>query len=127
MWWQPADVQVSWTTLGIAAGLAVLGEVLEFVLEASGSRHTGRDIGHCWQPRRRDRRHGTLGAAVGTLIEVCLGSFIGSLLGDLWTGRLLFPSVEAGWEVAVGRFGGTVSKLAIGGIIVVILELAAFS
>jgi hypothetical protein len=34
--------------------------------------------------------------------------------------------VEAGWGTAVGRVWGTVSKLAIGGIIVVILTLAAF-
>jgi uncharacterized protein len=63
---------------------------------------------------------------VGTLIGACLGAFIGSPLGDLWTGRPLFPSFEAGWGAAVGRFWGTVSKLAIGGIIVVILAVATF-
>jgi hypothetical protein len=34
---------------------------------------------------------------VGTLIGASLGAFIGSLLGDLWAGRPLLPSVEAGW------------------------------
>jgi uncharacterized protein len=62
---------------------------------------------------------------VGTLIGACLGAFTGSLIGDLWAGRPLFPSVEAGWGAAVGRFWGTVSKLAVGGIIVVVLALAA--
>jgi hypothetical protein len=36
-WWQPGYVRVSWTVVGVAAGLAVLGEVLEFVLGAAGS------------------------------------------------------------------------------------------
>jgi uncharacterized protein len=63
---------------------------------------------------------------VGTLIGACLGPFIGSLLGDLWAGRSLFPSFEAGWGAAVGRFWGTVSELTIDGIIVVILAMATF-
>jgi uncharacterized protein len=63
---------------------------------------------------------------VGTLIGACLGAFAGSLLGDLCAGRLLVSSFAAGWGAAVGRFWGTVSKLAIGGIIVVVLAIAAF-
>jgi uncharacterized protein len=63
---------------------------------------------------------------VGTLIGACLGAFMGSLIGDLWAGRPLFPGFEAGWGGAVGRFWGTVAKLAIGGIIVVVLALTAF-
>jgi uncharacterized protein len=40
-WWQPGQFMYSWTVLFVAAGLAVLGEVLEFVLGAAGSRHAG--------------------------------------------------------------------------------------
>jgi uncharacterized protein YqgC (DUF456 family) len=74
---------------------------------------------------------GILGTAlpvpiVGTLIGACLGAFTGSLLGDLWAGRPWFSSFEAGWGAAVGRFWGTATKLAIGGIMVVILAVAAF-
>ena len=63
---------------------------------------------------------------VGTLIGACLGAFTGSLIGDLWAGRPLFPSFEAGWGAAVGRFWGTITKLVVGAVIVVILTLAAF-
>lgn len=63
---------------------------------------------------------------VGTLMGACLGAFIGSLIGDLWAGRPLFPGFEAGWGATIGRFWGTVSKLAIGGTIVIILALAVF-
>ena len=58
---------------------------------------------------------------VRTLIGACLGAFAGPLLGDLWAGRPLFPSFGAGWGAAVGRFWGTITKLAV----VVILTLAA--
>jgi uncharacterized protein len=130
-WWQPGYVQVGWTTLGVAAGLAVLGEVLEFVLGAAGARRAGGSIRAAAMAIVGSLIGGILGTAlpvpmVGTLIGACLGAFVGSLIGDLWTGRPLFPSVEAGWGAAVGRFWGTVCKLAIGAIIVVVLTLAAF-
>lgn len=130
-WWQPGYVQVSWTVLGMAAGLAVLGEVLEFVLGAAGSRHAGGSTRAAALAIVGSLIGGILGTAlpvpiVGTLIGACLGAFIGSLIGDLWAGRPLFPSFEAGWGAAVGRFWGTMSKLAVGAIIVVILALAAF-
>jgi uncharacterized protein len=130
-WWQPDYVVVSWTLLGVAAGLAVLGEVLEFVLGAAGSRRAGGSTRAAALAIVGSLVGGILGTAlpvpiVGTVIGACLGAFAGSLLGDLWAGRPLFPSFAAGWGAAVGRFWGTVSKLAIGGIIVVILALAAF-
>jgi uncharacterized protein YqgC (DUF456 family) len=130
-WWQPGYVLVSWTVLGVAAGLAVLGEALEFVLGAAGSRHAGGSKRAAALAIIGSLVGGIAGTAlpvpiVGTLIGACLGAFAGSLIGDLWAGRPLFPSFEAGWGAAVGRFWGTVSKLVIGGIIVVVLALAAF-
>jgi uncharacterized protein len=130
-WWQPDYFQVSWTTLGVAAGLAVLGEVLEFVLGAAGSRRAGGSTRAAALAILGSLIGGIMGTAlpvpiVGTLIGACLGAFTGSLIGDLWAGRPPFPSFEAGWGAAMGRFWGTVSKLAIGGIIVVILAMAAF-
>jgi uncharacterized protein YqgC (DUF456 family) len=130
-WWQPGYVLVSWTVLGVAAGLAVLGEVLEFVLGAAGSRRAGGSTRAAALAIVGSLVGGIVGTAlpvpiVGTLIGACLGAFMGSLIGDLWAGRPLFPSFEAGWGAAVGRFWGTVLKLAIGGIIVIILAIAAF-
>jgi uncharacterized protein YqgC (DUF456 family) len=130
-WWQPGYVLVSWTVLGVAAGLAALGEVVEFVLGAAGSRRAGGFTRAAALAIVGILIGGILGAAlpapiVSTLIGACLGASIGSPLRDLWAGRPLFRSFEAGWGAAVGRFWGTVSKLAIGGITVVILVVAAF-
>jgi uncharacterized protein len=121
----------SWTVLFVAAGLAMLGEVLEFVLGAAGSRHAGGSKRAAALAIIGSLIGGIAGTALpvpllGTLIGACLGAFAGSLLGDLWAGRPLFRSFEAGWGAAVGRFWGTVSKLAVGAIIVVVLAIAAF-
>jgi hypothetical protein len=130
-WWQPGQFMDSWTVLFVAAGLAVLGEVLEFVLGAAGSRHAGGSKRAAALAILGGLVGGIVGTVlpvpiVGTLIGACLGAFAGSLIGDLWAGRPLFPSFEAGWGAAVGRFWGTLSKLAIGAIIVAILAVAAF-
>lgn len=130
-WWKPGQFMFSWTTLFVAAGLAVLGEVLEFVLGAAGSRQAGGSKRAAALAIVGSIIGGIVGIAlpvpiVGTLIGACLGAFGGSLIGDLWAGRPLFQSVEAGRGAAIGRFWGSVAKLAVGAVIGVILTLAAF-
>lgn len=130
-WWQPGHFMFSWTVLLVAAGLALLGEVLEFVLGAAGSRQAGGSKRAAALAIIGSLIGAIAGTAlpapiVGTLIGACLGAFAGSLLGDLWAGRPLFRSFEAGWGAAVGRFWGTIAKLVIGAVIVVLLALAAF-
>lgn len=130
-WWQPGQFMFSWTTLLVAAGLALLGEVLELVLGAAGARQAGGSKRAATLAIVGSFIGGIVGTAlpvpiVGTLIGACLGAFVGSLLGDLWAGRPLFQSLEAGQGAAVGRFWGTVAKLAVGAVIVIILAIAAF-
>jgi len=130
-WWQPGQFMFSWTVLWVAVGLAVLGEVLEFVLGAVWSRHAGGSTRGAALAIIGSIVGGILGTAlpvplVGTLLGSCLGAFVGALLGDLWVGRPLFQSLKAGQGAAVGRFWGTVAKLAVGAIIVVVLAIAAF-
>jgi uncharacterized protein YqgC (DUF456 family) len=130
-WWQPGQFMFSWTTLLVAAGLALLGEVLELVLGAAGSRQAGGSKRAAALAIVGSFIGGILGTAlpvpiVGTLIGACLGAFGGSLLGDLWAGRPLFKSLKVGQGAAVGRFWGTVAKLAVGAVMVIILAIAAF-
>jgi hypothetical protein len=130
-WWLADAPMFGWTVLLACAGLATLGEILEFFLGAAGARGAGGS--------RRGAAlaivGGVVGAIVGTpvlpllgtLIGACIGAFAGSILGDLWAGRPVFHSVEAGKGAAVGRFWGTVAKMVIGGIMVVTLGVAAFA
>jgi uncharacterized protein YqgC (DUF456 family) len=130
-WWQPGLFMFSWTTLCVAAGLAVLGEVLELVWGAAGARQAGGSKRAAALAIVGSFVGGIIGTALpvpllGTLIGACLGAFGGSLLGDLWAGRPLFKSVAAGQGAAIGRFWGTVAKLAVGAVLVVVLAVGAF-
>jgi uncharacterized protein YqgC (DUF456 family) len=130
-WWHPGTFLYSWTVLLVAGGLAVLGEVLEFALGAVWSRQAGGSPRGAVLAILGSIVGGILGTAlpvpiVGTLIGACLGAFTGSVVGDLWTGQPLVRSISAGRGAAVGRFWGTMSKLTVGAVMVVILGLAAF-
>jgi uncharacterized protein YqgC (DUF456 family) len=130
-WWQPDQFMVSWTVLGMAMGLAVLGEVLDLVLGAAGSRRTGGTTRGAVLALAGSIIGGLMGIAlpvllVGPLLGACLGAFAGALLGNLWAGRKLFQSLAAGRGAAIGQFWGTILKLAIGAIIAVMLAIAAF-
>lgn len=130
-WWKPGHFMFSWTVLCVAAGFAVLGEVIEFILGAAGSRQAGGSKRGAALAIIGSIVGGIVGTAlpvpiVGTLIGACLGAFAGSLIGDLSVGRPLPQSVAAGRGAAVGRFWGSVAKQAVGAIIVVILAIAAF-
>jgi uncharacterized protein YqgC (DUF456 family) len=130
-WWQPGHFMFSWSVLLVAVGLALLGELLEFILGAAGSSHAGGSTRAAALAILGSLVGGIAGTAipvplVGTLIGACFGAFVGSLIGDLWAGRPLFRSFKAGWGAAVGRFWGTLSKLAIGAVIVIVLAVAAF-
>jgi hypothetical protein len=130
-WWKPGQFMFSWTVLCVALGFAVLGEVLEFVLGAARSRQAGGSKRAAALAIGGGFVGGIVGTALpvplfGTLVGACLGAFIGALIGDLWAGRTLSQSIEVGRGAAVGQFSGTVAKLAVGAVIVVILAFAAF-
>lgn len=130
-WWQPGEFMFGWTVLLVAVGFAVLGEVLEFILGAAGAREAGGSK----RAAALAIAGGFIGAIagtalpipiLGTLIGACGGAFAGSVAGDVWAGRTWFQSYAAGRGAAVGRFWGTIAKLVVGGIVLVLLSAAAF-
>lgn len=130
-WLNPGEFMFGWTVLYAAAALALLGELLEFAWGAAGARRAGGS----GRGAAMSIVGGIVGAilglmlpipVVGSLIGACLGAFAGALLGDLSTGRALHQSVGSGRGAAIGRFWGTVGKLAIGAVIFVVLSVAAF-
>jgi uncharacterized protein YqgC (DUF456 family) len=121
----------SWTVLVVAVGFAVLGEVIEFIMGAAGSRYAGGSKRAAALAIVGAFIGGLMGTALpvpllGTLIGACVGAFVGSIVGDIWAGRPLSLSIEAGQGAAVGRFWGTMMKLSVGAIIWFILATAAF-
>jgi len=130
-WWTPTQPVFGTTVLIGATALAVIGEILEFVLGAKGARQAGGS--------KRGAVFAIVGGIVGailgtalpipilgTLIGACAGAFAGSVFGDRWAGHSFEQSMASGRGAAVGRFWGTIWKMLIGGAIVVILAAAPF-
>lgn len=130
--WRTSDAFLfGWPVLYAAAALALLGEILEFWLGAAGARRAGGS--------KRGASLAIVGGIVGailgtplpvpilgTLIGACVGAFVGSLLGDIWAGRPLVQSLGAGRGAASGRLWGTVAKMSLGAVIVILLAVAPF-
>jgi uncharacterized protein len=120
------------TVLIVAAALALVGEVLEFVAGLYGSRRAG---GSKW---------GALGALVGTLagglvgtlviplpivgslIGACGGAALGALAMELYVGRAFNAAMRSGVGAGVGRLGGTLAKLAVAVMMWLVLTIALF-
>ncbi|GAA4427501.1 DUF456 domain-containing protein [Bremerella cremea] len=129
--------RVSWTVVIVMAVLAILGEVLEFLAGAAGAAKQG---GSRWGIVLS-----LVGAFVGSLTGAIMLSFvpvIGTMIGALLGGALgAFGGAWAGehssektheerWAIGkgafVGRIMGTVGKLAVGVIMLVLVTLDSF-
>jgi uncharacterized protein len=138
-WWFPAENGrgIAWRTVGIAAALAAVGEVIEFAASAAGAAKHGAS--------RRAIALSLLGAMVGSLAGLfvglpipvlgplivavlggAVGAFAGAYLGETWKGRSESDKIAAGRGAFTGRIWGTLGKLAIGAVIVVLVSLDAF-
>ncbi len=122
--WQ--DDLLSWTVLGIALGLAVLGEVLEFLSSAAGAKSAGGS------------KSGALGSVVGALVGALAGTvvlpipIVGTIIGAVAGAglgaafaergiakRTWSESYKSGQGAAIGRAASIVIKGAIAGLMAV--------
>ena len=121
---------IGWTLLGILAGLAVLGELIEFVLGnfyvlRKGATGLGTFGGFAG---------GLLGAVLGNgvvpVVGAVLGSFVGAfggcVLGEWWRQRRLEPSVRIGTHAFIGRLIAILTKHALGLVMVLLILRATF-
>jgi uncharacterized protein YqgC (DUF456 family) len=123
---------ISWTTVAVLAGVALLGEILEFGAGAAGAAKEGAS--------RRAVGLSILGAAVGSILGLAIGApipvigsfvmavlggaagaFAGAYLGETWKGRTEDERIAVGQGAFVGRLWGTVGKLAAGAIMLAIV------
>lgn len=120
LWLDPTlPVLFGWLPIVLAVGLGVIGEILEFVTGALGTKVGGGG------------RRGMVGALVGgllgalvgsgflpiigTLLGALVGTFIGALVGEM-TGAEAKQSREAlpaALAATAGRIVGTVAKLGV--------------
>src|SRR5262245_59264889 len=99
-WLEPANADrgISWTTVEVLLGLAVLGEVVEFAAGAAGAAKEGAS--------KRGVALSMVGAMVGSVVGLAVGTpipilgsfvmaliggaggaFLGAYLGEAWKGR----------------------------------------
>jgi len=128
---------MSWTTVFVLLGLAVLGEVIEFVAGAAGAAKQGAS--------RRAIALSMVGAVVGSLVGLGIGApipilgslvmavlggaagaFAGAYVGEVWKGRTEPERRAAGRGAFFGRIWGTVGKLAVGAVMLAIVAWDAF-
>ena len=129
-WWSDEELFGA-GFLVTAAGLALLGEILEFALSAAGSRQSGGTKRGALLAIVGGMIGAVLGTAlpapiIGTLIGASAGAFAGAILGDLAAGRRLSLSISAGGGAALGRLTGTLAKLIIGLLLVVAIAAAPY-
>jgi uncharacterized protein YqgC (DUF456 family) len=132
-----AEQGMSWTTVVVLLGLAVLGEVIEFVAGAAGAAKQGAS--------RRAIALSIVGAVMGSLVGLGIGTsipiigslvmavlggaagaFAGAYVGEVWKGRAEQERMAAGRGAFFGRIWGTVGKLAVGAVMLAIVAWDAF-
>ncbi|QDT15617.1 DUF456 family protein [Alienimonas californiensis] len=126
-----------WGTVAVLAGLALIGEALEFAAGAAGAKKEGGS--------RRGMALSILGAMVGSLAGAAVGvpvpvvgpligavgggaagAFAGAYLGETWKGRHSRDAVQIGKGALIGRLVGTGGKLACGAVMVAVLGVMTF-
>lgn len=132
-----ADRGITWTTVAVLAGIALLGEVLEFGAGAAGAAKQGAS--------KRGVAISMLGAVIGSMLGLMVGTpvpvlgsfvmallggaggaFAGAYLGEVWKGQPEEHRRAVGRGAFTGRIWGTIGKLAAGAIMLVILAWDAF-
>jgi uncharacterized protein YqgC (DUF456 family) len=128
---------LTWTTVAVLAGLAVLGEVVEFGAGAAGAAKHGAS--------KRGVALAMVGAVVGSIAGLTAGvpipiigpfvmalvggaggAFLGAYIGESWKGRPEAERVAIGRGAFAGRIWGTVGKLATGAAMLAIVAWDAF-
>jgi hypothetical protein len=130
---------ITWGTVVVVAVLAAVGELMEFFAGVAGAARQGAS-------RRAMLLAvvGTLvgsvagavlgvsipiplvGSVLGALVGGAAGAFAGAFVGETWKGRSSEESFAVGTGALVGRLLGTIGKLLIGAVMVVIVAIDAF-
>jgi hypothetical protein len=135
----PSGAGISWWSAGIVVGLALLGELIELAAGAAGAAKSGGS--------RRGMILSVVGAMAGSIVGVALGvlipvpvigsligaviggavgAFAGAYAGEAWKGRTEDERVAVSMAAMAGRVLGTVGKLGIGAVMVVVTAVAVF-
>jgi uncharacterized protein len=138
-WFLPGDGEygITWTTVAVLAGIAAIGEVIEF---AAGAAVAGKRGGS-----RRAMALAIAGTLIGSIAGAfvalpipvvgpvigaigggAVGAFVGAWLGESWKGKPLKEGYHIATGAMIGRLLGTAGKLIVGATMVVIAAIDSF-
>ncbi len=132
--WLVADgsrAAVSWQAVGLLIGLALVGELAEFLAGALGAAKAGGSRRGVALAIVGSLVGGVVGLFVGIPIPVIgslvsaiilggVGAMIGAILGESWKGRDFDTSFEIGKAAFVGRLLGTAAKMVVCTLMVIV-------
>lgn len=108
----------TWQYFAFIVGLAVVGEIVEFLAGHFGTRRFGGSSQGGYGGIVGALAGGILGAAflfgLGALPGALIGGFIGCFVVEKGRGMESGPALKAAWGASLGRFGGFVVKFGIG-------------
>jgi hypothetical protein len=126
--WLTHGYFIGWKTLAVLLVWAAIAEVVELLSSGAGAKKAGGGRAGLWGA--------LIGGIVGgiwlsfipipilsTLVGVCLGTFLGAMIGELAAGRHVGHSAWIGVGAARGRLVGTFVKFGFG-VAMLILTLA---
>lgn len=123
--WTP---ELTWLMIGIGIGLAVAGEVIEWVASVRWTERYGGSRRAGWGALAG----GIIGAVVGIPIPVVgsivgsfLGSFAGALLAEYSATRSRGLAGRVAWGALIGRVVATGAKVGIGVVVTVVVLVSA--
>jgi uncharacterized protein YqgC (DUF456 family) len=130
--WLSGGELISTPTLVVLVVLALLGELLEFIMGAAGSRKAGGTRRGAVLSVVLSIIGGIVGTfaipvpVIGSILGACIGAFLGALTGDLAAGRKMESAIEVGRGAFVGRLLGTLYKLILGVAMWIVATVASF-
>jgi len=114
----------------ILLGIALLGELIEFVSGLYGARRFGASRLGMIFALLGGMTGGILGTIVcplaGTIVGVLFGAFAGAFAGERLLRKKLMPSLRAGFGAFIGRMSGTFMKLLLGMVMAAIILTRVF-
>lgn len=128
---------IGWVTVGVLLGLAALAELIEFAAGAAGAAKEGASRRAMVLALAGTVAGSLAGAIVGVPIPVvgpivgalgggAAGAFAGAYAGETWKGKSTPESIAVGKGALIGRLLGTLGKLLLGGVMLVIVAVDAF-
>ena len=122
--WYGGFQDITVTTLVVLLGLALFGELIEFVLGIYGAKRYKSSNKAIVGSIVLGIAGGIIGLpfflGVGAVIGAFIGAFVGAFLVDLYIQKNMDRAMKSGWGAFIGRVGGTISKAALGMAMIVI-------